>query len=266
MSHTKDIQYQMPKLVTVIKEIMQELAPYCEAWNQNHPSIYLRNPNALHPEWMMVIGSFRRKMELYAKTEKLMRYALTVGDIELAVVEKDNKLIKSHSWDTKMSFERGGAMSSLEGRDVYQGDLYNYLFLQTKKATSNWKVRKSKDGKKVFGAENKLLVYKDEYKIDIFSCNPQNFTSTAFVHTGSRNNNVSIMTRCQEKGVRFDFKSGWFEVGKPHPLSSEYAERFSAQALTELNEKDSHVDRYSVDSEQMIYDFLELPYKAPGHR
>lgn len=104
--------------------------------------------------------------------------------------------------------------------------------------------RLNKDGKRMYGDKNKLLLFNSkEYgqiALDIFTADQSNFMMVKFIRTGGAENNKKIAVTANQLGMNLKIYESSFQ--------------------------DKRGYKYQMDSEEQIYKFLGLEYLKPEER
>jgi DNA polymerase/3'-5' exonuclease PolX len=104
--------------------------------------------------------------------------------------------------------------------------------------------RLNKDGKRMYGDKNKLLLFETEkygiIALDIFTADQSNFMMVKFIRTGGAENNKKIAITANQLGMSLKIYESCFT--------------------------DRRGFTYRMDSEEQIYKFLDLPYLKPEER
>lgn len=109
---------------------------------------------------------------------------------------------------------------------------------------SRFDFRINKDGKRMYGDKNKLLLFEtEEYgqiALDIFTADQSNFMMVKFIRTGGAENNKKIAVTANRLGMNLRIYESCFI--------------------------DKRGFKYQMSSEEQIYKFLDLPYLRPEER
>lgn len=163
-----------------------------------------------HCERIEVAGSVRRKKP-------------DVKDIELVIIPK-------------VEVEFSGLFNDEENL-FYPID----RFIQ---ADDRFDYRLNKNGHRMYGDKNKLLIYHPapgvNIPVDIFAASKENFMMVKFVRTGGAENNLQVARKANSLGMNLRIYESFFE--------------------------DKRGYKYIMNSEEQIYKFLDLPYLQPEER
>jgi DNA polymerase/3'-5' exonuclease PolX len=123
---------------------------------------------------------------------------------------------------------------------LFENDMEEYFPLNSFIFSNpDFALRPNKNGQTAFGDKNKLLLYKG-CPFDIFTATHDNWTMVYFIRTGGQENNVMIATRAQKLGYALEIYGG-----------------FRSKLTNTL---------FKMQSEEQIYEFLELDYVRPEDR
>lgn len=182
--------------------------------------IKLETAQRIATELMDILSPYCERIEIAGS---IRRKKPDVKDIELVIIPK-------------VEVEFSGLFNDEESL-FYPID----RFIQ---ADERFDYRLNKNGHRMYGEKNKLIVYRPTKKeiipVDIFTATSENFMMVKFVRTGGAENNLQIARKANSFGMNLRIYESCFE--------------------------DKRGYKYIMNSEEQIYKFLDLQYLNPEER